>query len=371
MKTATGKEGFSVNREEVFNFAAGPSVLPQRVLERAAGEMLNYRGSGMSVMEMSHRSAAFQEIFDTAKASFRELLQIPDSHEILLLQGGATLQFAAIPMNLLAGGTADYAVTGRFSGIAAREAEKYGTVHIAADTSDTGHDRIPAQEELSFSDGAKYFYYCANNTIYGTEWQYVPDAACPLVCDMSSDILTRPVDFANSALVYAGAQKNMAPAGLTVVIVRKDLAGKALAYTPDILRYDTMIRTDSMLNTPPCWCIYLFSLVLDWVREQGGVEAMDERKRERAKLLYDVLDDSRLFRPHARREDRSFMNVTFSTADKALDAAFVSGAAERGLLNVKGHKSTGGIRASLYNAMPVAGAAKLAAYMREFEKEHV
>ena len=360
-----------MKREEVFNFAAGPSVLPRSVLERAERELLNYNGSGMSVMEMSHRSAAFQEIFDRAKASLKELLCVPDTHEILLLQGGATLQFAAIPMNLLSGGTADYAVTGRFSGIAAKEAEKYGTVHLAADTSATGHDRIPRQEELSLSEGAKYFYYCANNTIYGTEWHYDPATSCPLVCDMSSDILTRGVDFSKFALVYAGAQKNMAPAGLTVVIVRRDLAGQALPCTPDIMRYDTMIRTDSMLNTPPCWCIYMFSLVLDWVREQGGVAAMDARKRERAKLLYDVLDDSRLYHPHAQPDSRSFMNVTFSTLDSKLDAAFVAGAAARGLLNVKGHKSTGGMRASLYNAMPIEGAAKLAAYMREFEKDHV
>ena len=314
---------------------------------------------------------AFQEIFDKAKASLRELLAVPDTHEILLLQGGATLQFAAIGMNLLAGGTADYAVTGRFSGLAAAEAKKYGTVHIAADTSATGHDRIPKQDELALTDGAKYFYYCANNTIYGTEWHYDPETSCPLVCDMSSDILTRSVDFSRFALVYAGAQKNMAPAGLTVVIVRKDLAGQALEYTPDILRYDTMIRTDSMLNTPPCWCIYMLGLVLDWVKENGGIEGMEARKAERAALVYEVLDGSRLYRPHAQRESRSFMNVTFSTGDPALDAAFVAGAAERGLLSVKGHKSTGGMRASLYNAMPVEGAAKLAAYMREFEKEHV
>ena len=360
-----------MDRQNAFNFAAGPSTMPQSVLEKAAAELLNYNGSGMSVMEMSHRSAAFQEIFDRAKNTFRELLDIPESHEILLLQGGATLQFAAIAMNLLAGGEADYAVTGRFSGRAAEEAKKYGTVHLACDTSATGHDRIPPQEELKLTNGAKYFYYCANNTIYGTEWQYVPETACPLVCDMSSDILTRPVDFSKYALVYAGAQKNMAPAGLTVVIVRKDLAGHELPFTPEMMSYDAMIRTDSMLNTPPCWCIYLFSLVLDWVREMGGVEAMRERAEKRSALLYDVLDESRLFIPHAQIGSRSLMNVTFSTGKKELDASFVAGAAARGLLGVKGHKSTGGMRASLYNAMPLEGAAKLADYMREFEAEHV
>ena len=360
-----------MNREEVFNFAAGPSTMPQSVLERASKELLNYRGTGMSVMEMSHRSAAFQEIFDTAKASLKELLNVPDSHEILLLQGGATLQFASIPMNLLAGGEADYAVTGRFSSRAAAEAKKYGTVHIAADTSSTGHDRIPGQNELDLSANAKYFYYCANNTIYGTEWHYDPLTTCPLVCDMSSDILTRPVDFSRFALVYAGAQKNMAPAGLTVVIVNKSLVGNELPVTPELMSYKAMAESDSMLNTPPCWCIYMLSLVLDWVRETGGVRAMENRKAERAKLLYDVLDESRLYIPHARREDRSFMNVTFSTGKAELDAEFVAGASKRGLLSVRGHKSTGGMRASLYNAMPLDGARKLAEYMREFEKEHV
>ena len=367
----TDREVIAVTREECFNFAAGPSTMPRSVLERAAGELLNYRGTGMSVMEMSHRSAPFQEIFDTAKASLRELLAVPDSHEILLLQGGATLQFAAVAMNLLAGGTADYAVTGRFSARAAEEAKKYGTVHLAADTSDTGHDRIPKQDELSLAPEAKYFYYCANNTIYGTEWHYDPVTTCPLVCDMSSDILTRPVDFSRFALVYAGAQKNMAPAGLTVVIVDKSLVGHELPCTPEMMSYKVMVQSDSMLNTPPCWCIYMLSLTLDWVRENGGVRGMDARKRARAALLYDVLDESRLYLPHARRADRSFMNVTFSTGSRELDALFVEGAAKRGLSGVKGHKVTGGMRASLYNAMPLEGAQKLADYMREFEREHV
>ena len=360
-----------MKREETFNFAAGPSTMPRSVLEKAAGELLNYRGTGMSVMEMSHRSSAFREIFDAAKASLKELLNVPDSHEILLLQGGATLQFAAIPMNLLAGGAADYAVTGRFSARAAGEAKKYGTVRLAADSSSTGHDRIPKQEELKLSEDAKYFYYCANNTIYGTEWHYDPLTPCPLVCDMSSDILTRPVDFSRFALVYAGAQKNLAPAGLTVVIVDKSVVGRELPATPELMSYRAMVQSDSMLNTPPCWCIYMLSLMLDWVREMGGVPAMERRRTERAALLYEVLDESRLYIPHARREDRSFMNVTFSTGKKELDAAFVEGAARRGLLSVKGHQSTGGMRASLYNAMPLKGAKKLADYMREFEREHV
>ena len=224
---------------------------------------------------------------------------MPDSHEILFLQGGATLQFAAIPMNLMRGGAADYAVTGNFSGKAAREAAKYGGVHIAADTSSTGHDRIPAQQELAESADAKYFYYCANNTIYGTEWQYVPEVHSPLVCDMSSDILSKPVDVAKYGLIYAGAQKNMAPAGLTVVIIDKSLAGYEMDITPEIMSYKTLIEKDSMLNTPPCWCIYMLGLTLEWIREQGGVEAMAQLKKARAGLIYDVLDESRLFIAHA------------------------------------------------------------------------
>ena len=357
--------------ERVYNFAAGPSAMPESALKTAAAEMLDFRGSGMSVMEISHRSALFQEVFDGAKAKLKSLMQVPDTHEILLLQGGATTQFAAIPMNLLEGGTADYAVTGNFSGKAAEEARKYGKVHLAADTSDTGHDRIPAQEELSFSPNAKYFYYCANNTIFGTEWHYVPEAGAPLVCDMSSDILSRKVDVSRFGLIYAGAQKNMAPAGLTVVIVNKALAGRELPITPKILSYETMIRTDSLLNTPPCWCIYMLGLTLDWVIREGGIPAMEQRKRQKAGMLYDFLDESRLFKAHARPESRSWMNVTFRTGSDALDAEFLKGAAERGLVNLKGHKLTGGIRASLYNAVPVEGAKALLEYMKEFEYRHV
>ena len=358
-------------RENVYNFAAGPSVMPLPALEQARTELLDYAGSGMSVMEMSHRSKLFQEIFDSTKQKLKALMQVPDSHEILFLQGGATLQFAAIPMNLLEGGSADYAITGNFSGKAAREAEKYGAVHIACDTSATGHDRIPAQEELSLSPDAKYFYYCANNTIYGTEWQYVPQAAGPLVCDMSSDILSRPVDVSSYGLIYAGAQKNMAPAGLTVVIVDKSLLGRELPITPQVMSYQVLSKHDSMLNTPPCWCIYMLGLTLDWIQSQGGVPGMEQRRLQRAGALYDFLDNSRLFRPHALPGSRSFMNVTFSTGDEALDASFVQGAAARGLLNLKGHRITGGMRASIYNAMPMEGVLALLDYMKEFEKDHV
>ena len=360
-----------MSENRVFNFAAGPSVIPESVLKKAQSDLLSLGTAGMSVMEMSHRSPAFQDIFDSTKAKLKSALIVPDSHEILFLQGGATLQFAAIPMNLLEGGTADYAVTGNFSGKAAKEAEKYGSVHIAADTASTGHDRIPQQSELSLTDGAKYFYYCANNTVYGTEWPYVPETSSPLVCDMSSDILSRPVDVSKYGLIYAGAQKNMAPAGLTVVIVDKSLAGHELPYTPQIMSYETLIKHDSMLNTPPCWCIYMLGLTLDWLEEQGGVSGMEQLKRARSAKLYEYLDNSRLFLPHAQRGSRSDMNVTFRTGDDALDREFVVGAAARGIVNIKGHKVLGGMRASLYNAMPMEGVDALIRYMKEFEKDHV
>lgn len=362
-----------MSRENTYNFAAGPSVMPEPALKTAAAEMLDYRSGGCSVMEMSHRSRAFQDIFDGAGEKLRSVMNVPDTHEILFLQGGATLQFAAIPMNLMGqGGTADYAVTGNFSGIAAEEAKKYGTVNIAADTADRDHSYIPRQDSLKFTQGASYFYYCANNTIYGTEWQYVPETAgAPLVCDMSSDILTRPVDFSKYGLVYAGAQKNMAPAGLTVVIVDKRLAGGALPITPKVMDYAVQIDKKSMLNTPPCWCIYMLGLTLDWVIGQGGIAAMEELKRARAGLLYDYLDGSRIFIPHAEKGSRSYMNVTFRTASPETDAEFVAGAAARGLMNLKGHRKTGGMRASIYNAMPVEGVERLVEYMKEFEVAHL
>ena len=359
-----------MEREKVFNFSAGPSVLPERALEEARRELLNYKGCGISVMEMSHRSSQFQEIFDETKAKLRAMLRVPESHELLFLQGGATMQFAAIPMNLMEGGVADYAVTGNFSKKAAKEAELYGTVRLAANTEDTGFDRIPRQQELRLSGDARYFYYCSNNTVFGTEWQYVPETAAPLVCDMSSDILSKPVDVSRFGLIYAGAQKNMAPAGLTVVIVDKSLAGRHLPYTPTILRYDRMIAQDSMLNTPPCWCIYMLGLVLDWLKEQGGLEGMERIKRQRAAKLYELLDNSRLFLPCAQPDSRSDMNVTFRTGDKDLDAEFVRDAAARGLVNLKGHKVAGGMRASLYNAMPMEGVDALIEYMKEFEVRH-
>lgn len=356
--------------DKVFNFSAGPSVLPASVLETARAELTDYHSCGVSVMEMSHRSSMFQDIFSSAKEKLKKALNVPDSHEILFLQGGATLQFAAIPMNLMENGCADYAVTGNFSGKAAKEAEKYGQVHIAYDSSATGHDRIPAQEELVLTPEAKYFYYCANNTVYGTEWQYVPLCGAPLVCDMSSDILSKPVDVSRYGLIYAGAQKNMAPAGLTVVIIDKALAGRHLPYTPQIMTYSELIAADSMINTPPCWCIYILGLVLDWLEAQGGIAGMEQIKKERARRVYDYLDGSRLFKPCAKVGSRSDMNVTFRTGSAELDAEFVKTAAEKGLINLKGHKVAGGMRASLYNAMPMEGVTALLEHMKDFEVKH-
>ncbi|MGE4354701.1 MAG: 3-phosphoserine/phosphohydroxythreonine transaminase, partial [Oscillospiraceae bacterium] len=263
-------------KERIYNFSAGPSMLPEKALRTAAAEMLNYGGSGMSVMEMSHRSSVYQEIFDSAKSKLKSILKIPDTHEVLLLQGGASLQFSMIPLNLMGeNGAADYAVTGSFSNTAAKEAGKYGKVNIAADSSGKHHTYIPPQSELKLSPNARYFHYCANNTIFGTEWHYIPETGkVPLVCDMSSNILSKPVDVSKYGIIYAGAQKNMAPAGLTVVIIDKCLAGSELPCTPLMMSYKRMIDKDSMFNTPPCYNIYMLGLVLDWVIEQGGLTAM-------------------------------------------------------------------------------------------------
>ena len=356
--------------QRVYNFSAGPSMLPLSALERAGSEITNYRGSGMSVMEMSHRSKIFMQIFAETQEKLRRLMNVPDEYQILFLQTGASGQFSMIPLNLMSRtGKADYAVTGNFASIAAKEAKKYGAVNIAADTSDRDHSYIPAQDQLKLDPEASYFYYCANNTIYGTEWQYVPETGnVPLVCDMSSDILSRPVDVSKYGIVYAGAQKNMSPAGLTVVIIRKDLAGHELPYTPLMMNYQTMIEKDSMYNTPPCWCIYMLGLTLDWVNENGGLEGMEKLKWQRANMLYDTLDSTRLFQCHAEKGSRSGMNVTFRTATPELDAKFVAEAAQAGFVNLKGHRKVGGMRASIYNAMPVEGVEKLCDFIKKFDQ---
>ena len=358
--------------DRVYNFAAGPSTMPLSVLERAGSEITNYHGSGMSVMEMSHRSKVFMAIHAQTQEKLRRIMNIPQGYKTLFLQTGATGQFAAIPLNLMGeAGKADYAVTGNFSNLAMKEAKKYGTVNIAADSSDRDHSYIPAQDQLKLDPEASYFYYCANNTIYGTEWQYVPQVGnVPLVCDMSSDILSRPVDVSKYGLIYAGAQKNMAPAGLTVVIIKESLAGHELPITPTILNYQTMIEKDSMYNTPPCWNIYMLGLVLDWIDEQGGLEGMEKLRTLRSEMLYDVLDSSRLFRCHAEKGSRSGMNVTFRTGSEELDAKFVQEATAAGFVNLKGHRKVGGMRASIYNAMPVEGVEKLCDFLQAFDKNN-
>ena len=356
--------------QRVYNFAAGPSTLPLSVLERAGSEITNYRGSGMSVMEMSHRSNIFMGIFQETQDKLRRLMGVPEDYHILFLQTGASGQFSMIPLNLIGRtGRADYAVTGNFSSLAYKEATKYGTISLACDTGDRNHCYIPRQEELKLDKDASYFYYCANNTIYGTEWDYVPATGeVPLVCDMSSDILSMPVDVSKFGIIYAGAQKNMAPAGLTVVIVKDGLAGHELPFTPLMMNYQTMIDKDSMYNTPPCWCIYMLGLVLDWVAENGGPEGMKKLRDLRSGMLYDTLENTRLFQLHADKGSRSGMNVTFRTEDETLDAKFIKEAAQAGFVNLKGHRKTGGMRASIYNAMPVEGVEKLCEFIRAFDK---
>jgi len=360
-----------MENQRVYNFSAGPSMLPLEVLERAGAEITNYRGSGMSVMEMSHRSKVYDKIFQDTRDRFRKLFKVPDNYHILFLQGGASLQFSMVPMNLMGlTGKADYAVTGNFSNIAYKEAKKYGIVNLAASSEDQNHTYIPAQNELKLDPEASYFHYCANNTIYGTEWQYVPDTGkVPLVCDMSSNFLSRAVDVSKYGIIYGGAQKNLAPAGLTIVIVRDDLLGHEMPMTPMMMGYKLMADKDSMYNTPPCWCIYMLGLVLEWLESKGGVEGMEQIKHAKAQLLYDVLDDSRLFTCAAQKGSRSDMNVTFRSVSEELDAKFVAEAAAAGFVNLKGHRNVGGMRASIYNAMPTEGVEKLAEFIKAFEQK--
>ena len=347
-------------------------MLPLTVLEHAAAEMTNFRGSGMSVMEMSHRSKAYLSIFEEVKSDLRRIIRVPDTHEIIFMQGGATMQFSAVPLNLIGEtGIADYAVTGSFSTLAMKEAKKYGEINIACSSEDRNHTYIPAQEEITISADASYFYYCANNTIYGTEWKYVPETGdVPLVCDMSSNIMSLPVNVSKYGLIFAGVQKNMAPAGMAVVIINKELAGDELAITPKLMSYQLMIDSDSMHNTPPCYTIYMLGLVLKWLDEQGGIESISKLKAEKAKILYSLLDDSNFFTGCAEKAARSDMNVTFRAPSEELDDKFAKEAAAAGFENLKGHRSVGGLRASIYNAMPVEGVQKLASFMRDFETKN-
>ncbi len=358
--------------DRVYNFSAGPSMLPLPVLERAGAEITNYGGSGMSVMEMSHRSKAFLKIFDDTQEKFRRLLAVPEGYKVLFLQGGGTMQFGMIPLNLIGKtGKADYAVTGHFANLAMKEAKKYGQVNLAANSDDRKHVYIPSQDQLKLDPEASYFYYCSNNTIEGTQWQYVPETgSVPLACDMSSDILSRPIDVSKYGVIFAGAQKNLAPAGLTIVIIREDLAGQELPITPAIMNYKSMIDKDSMYNTPPCWCIYMLGLMCDWLEEQGGAAGMEKINLAKSKMLYDVLDASKLFTVSAEPGARSAMNVTFRSASEELDAKFVAESVKAGFTNLKGHRSVGGMRASIYNAMPTEGVEKLCDFIQKFEREN-
>jgi len=356
----------------VYNFSAGPSMLPLSVLEKAASELVSYGTSGMSVMEMSHRSPVYEEIIAAAEKLLREVMSIPENYKVLFLQGGASTQFAAIPFNLLNGsGKADYVVTGQFSKKAYQEAKKYGDVRLVASSEDKNNTYIPKLTAADFRPDADYVHICFNNTIYGTKWNYIPDTGdIPLVADMSSCIISEPVDVSKFGLIYAGAQKNMAPAGLTVVIVREDLIGKARETTPAMFDYKLMADNGSMYNTPPCYPIYIAKLVYEWIIELGGLEEMEKINRKKAALLYDYLDSQDYYIAPVEKECRSIMNVTFKIGDEDLDKKFCTEAGAASIKNIKGHRSVGGMRASIYNAMPYEGVEALVAFMRKFASEN-
>lgn len=356
----------------VYNFSAGPSTLPETVLETAAAEMMDYKGTGQSVMEMSHRSAAFDAIIKDAEALMRELYKIPDNYKVLFLQGGASAQFSAIPLNFMNGsGKADYIVTGQWAKKAYEEAQKYGDAKAVASSADKTFSYIPKTKAEDFREDADYVYICMNNTIYGTLYNELPPVGDKmLIADVSSCALSEPLDISKFGVVYFGAQKNVAPAGLVVVIVREDLLGKAREGTPTMMDYKVQADADSLYNTPPCWPIYICKLVLDWIKELGGLEVMKERNVEKAKILYDFLDNSKMFRGTVVAEDRSLMNVPFVTGDNELDTKFVKEATKAGFVNLKGHRSVGGMRASIYNAMPIDGVRAIVAFMQKFEEEN-
>ena len=356
----------------VYNFSAGPSMLPESVLNRAAEEMLDCNGTGQSVLEMSHRSKAFEPIIYGAFDLFREVLKVPDNYKIIFCQGGASTQFAAIPLNFMNGsGKADYVLSGQFSTKAYKEATKYGDVKVVASSKDQNFACIPALNKADFTPDADYFYICQNNTIYGTRFTELPDTGnVPLIADVSPCFLSEPMDVSKYGVIYGGAQKNVAPAGLTVVIVREDLLGHARDYTPTMLDYKTLADNDSMYNTPPCYSIYMCKLVLEWIKSIGGLEELKVRNEKKAALLYDFIDNSKMFHNPVTPKDRSMMNVTFVTDSDELNAKFVKEAAEAGFVNLKGHRSVGGMRASIYNAMPYEGIEKLVAFMSEFEKNN-
>ena len=356
----------------VYNFSAGPAVLPVEVLEEAAAEMLNYRGTGMSVMEMSHRSKAYQAIIDEAEQDLRDLMNIPDNYKVLFLQGGASQQFAAIPMNLMKNGVADYIITGQWAKKAYEEAKKYGKANAIASSADKTFSYIPDCSDLPISEDADYVYICENNTIYGTKFACLPNTKGKLlVSDVSSCFLSEPVDVSKYGIIYGGVQKNIGPAGVVIAIVREDLiTDDVLPGTPTMLKYKTQADNGSMYNTPPAYGIYICGKVFKWLKAQGGLAAMKERNEAKAKILYDFLDQSKLFKGTVEKKDRSLMNVPFVTGDKDLDAKFVKAAEAAGFVNLKGHRTVGGMRASIYNAMPIEGVQALVAFMKKFEEEN-
>ena len=356
----------------VYNFSAGPAVLPEEVLKEAAEEMLDYQGTGMSVMEMSHRSKAFEGIIQTAEKDLRELLNIPDNYKVLFLQGGASQQFAMIPMNLMKNKVADYIVTGQWAKKAWQEASKYGQANKIATSEDKTFSYIPDCSDLPISDNADYVYICENNTIYGTKFKELPNTkGKPLVADVSSCFLSEPMDVTKYGIVYGGVQKNIGPAGMVIVIIREDLITEdVLPGTPTMLQYKIHSDAVSLYNTPPAYGIYICGKVFKWLKDLGGLEVMKQRNEEKAKILYDFLDSSSLFKGTVVAKDRSLMNVPFVTGNEELDAKFVKAATEAGFVNLKGHRTVGGMRASIYNAMPKAGVEKLVEFMKKFEEEN-
>ncbi len=357
----------------VYNFSAGPSVLPESVLKRAAEEMMEHGTSGQSVMEMSHRSKEYQAIFDKTEALLREVMEIPEDYAVLFLQGGASSQFAMMPLNLMnKNKKADFVITGQWANKAYQEAARYGQAHVVASSKDKTFSYIPELDPATFDKDADYFHICMNNTIYGTRFTKLPDTGdVPLIADISSCILSEPIDVKRFGMLYAGAQKNMAPAGLTTVIIRKDLIGNAMDITPTMFDYKTHSENGSMFNTPPCYAIYVAGLVLEWIKtEFGSLEKMKEYNEKKAGILYDFLDNSKLFKGTVEKKDRSLMNVPFITGNEELDAKFVAEAKKAGFVNLKGHRSVGGMRASIYNAMPIEGVQKLVEFMAEFEKNN-
>lgn len=357
----------------VYNFSAGPAVLPEEVLREAADEMLDYQGTGMSVMEMSHRSAAFDEIIKTAEQDLRDLMGIPDNYKVLFLQGGASQQFAAVPMNLMKNGVADYIVTGQWAKKAYQEAQKYGKAVKVASSEDKTFSYIPDCSDLPIDDDADYVYICENNTIYGTKYKKLPNTkGKTLVADVSSCFLSEPVDVTKYGVIYGGVQKNVGPAGVVIAIIREDLIPEkpAVENTPTMLAWKTQADADSLYNTPPCYGIYICGKVFKWLKKMGGLEEMQKRNIAKAKVLYDFLDESKLFKGTVRKEDRSLMNVPFVTGDKHMDAKFIKEATAAGFVNLKGHRTVGGMRASIYNAMPIEGVEKLVAFMKQFEADN-